>query len=106
MKLTEEEIAAVAKGRRYTAFEVETDEGEKTIVVGSPSRASADRWVDSDRKVSDHRTLVREALLYPTYEEFVAVLDEYPMLLTETLAPEVARLGGMGKARKVRASKR
>lgn len=91
--LTDEQIEELAKGRRYSAIDVDDD----TVVLCAPSRAAIDRWTDSEKKQRDHRVLVDGCRLHPDKDAFTEILDRYPMMLAETFAVEVVRLAGLGK---------
>jgi len=70
-----------------------------TFIFGRPPRAGYNRFVseisdDKKDNVQAMHKLVRASLLYPTVQEFEALIDYYPAFLVEIATELQAKAGG------------
>jgi len=73
-----------------------------SIVFKRPSRAEYDRWADAKvaggPQTVNARQLAQSCLVHPTWDEFIAVLDQTPSLLLNECLDAMIELAGVGGA--------
>jgi hypothetical protein len=95
MALTKEKIDELKAQNGSTPLAAVGD----LIVFKRPSRAEYDRWVDA--KVSggsqstNARQLAQACLVYPSWDDFIALLNERPSLLLNECLDALIELSGV-----------
>ncbi len=96
MALTKEKIDEIKAANGNTPLMAIGD----IIVFKRPSRAEYDRWADAKvaggSQSTNARQLAQACLVYPSWDEFTALLNERPSLLLNECLDAMIELAGVG----------
>lgn len=92
-QLTEEQIAELkSHHKELIAFEV----NGQPLVFRKPKRLEFDQWFDKRSESNAGLSLARQCLVFPTAQEFMAVLEERPgvLMCREGIVDSITDLAG------------